>query len=75
MSYRCGLGPNIAKLLGEEAGGPRITCDGCGLRFDCDFKRAPPKWFLDGKPPRGWAQIRNADERLDYCPRCKEQHE
>lgn len=72
MSYRCGVWGELAKLLGVEPGGPRVTCDGCGARIVVRDDRMPPKWLLDGKPPRGWATVKNADgTRTDTCGNCR----
>lgn len=71
MSYRCGIDDTLAKLMGEEPGGPRITCDDCGLRLNIREDRPPPAWFLDGKAAPGWKLTRDGDRRDDRCPRCK----
>jgi hypothetical protein len=65
VSYRAGIGAK----LGHEPGEPHIICDGCGATVTVTW---PPRWFLDGKPPRGWRGLRMADgsRRWDLCPRC-----
>lgn len=37
MSYRCGVDEPLASMMGGEPGGPRIACDGCGLRCSCEM--------------------------------------
>lgn len=71
MSYKAGVGPGLAKMFGVEPGGPRITCDGCGVVLAISEARLPPKWFMDGKPAPGWRMVRSEDARTDLCPRCK----
>jgi len=69
MTYRAGtlgLSP-----IGIPDDTPRIVCDGCGLVYRIAVDRLPPKWFLDGKSPRGW--LRDVDGhgvRHDACPAC-----
>jgi hypothetical protein len=74
MSYRVGIGGGMARL-GFVPNDPHIVCDGCGTvrRLDGQASRAPPAWFLSGKPPPGWSGTRSKDgtSRTDYCPRCK----
>lgn len=72
MSYRPGIGPSLATFLEVEPGGPRITCDGCGLVMNIRENGPPPAWLLDGKPAKGWSLVKSADgSRDDRCPRCK----
>lgn len=76
MSYRSGLGPQLAATMGVEPGGPRITCDGCGLVRRIPDDRLPPAWFLDNRAAPGWKLVRTEDgdggvTRQDLCPRCK----
>lgn len=62
----------LARSLGMEPGGPRVICDGCGLVLNVRDDRPPPAWFLDGKPPKGWATTKREDgTRDDRCPRCR----
>ncbi len=61
----------VAAILGEEPGGPRITCDGCGLVLNIRQDRPPPAWFLDGKAAPGWKRTRRDDTLDDRFPRCK----
>lgn len=73
MSYRVGIGPRLAGKMGVEPGGPMIICDGCGKKLPIQtLTSLAPKWFLDGKPPRGWRGIRMNDgsKRWDLCPLC-----
>ncbi len=76
MSYRAGIGPVFARVMGAEPDGPKITCDGCGLVNRIPTDRLPPKWFMDNKAAPGWSMRRSFDSdgltRLDLCPRCKE---
>lgn len=72
MSYRAGIGASM-KALGFEPGEPHIICDGCGqTHLVANNTTFAPRWFLDGKPPRGWRGVRMADgsRRWDLCPRC-----
>lgn len=72
MSYRCGLDINLARLMRVEPGGPRITCDKCGLKFYIKEDRPPPKWLLDNKALPKWKLVKYTDgTRLDLCPECK----
>lgn len=71
MSYRCGIAPSLAAVMGTEPGGPRITCDGCGLVYRLPENRPPPAWFLDGEAVPGWAMTRTEDKRDDRCKRCR----
>lgn len=72
MSYRAGIGPALANRLGVEPGGPRITCDGCGLVLNIREDRPPPSWFLNGRAAPGWKLVKQADgSRTDLCPRCR----
>lgn len=73
MSYRCRIDNPLASIMGVEPGGPRITCDGCGVRFNIRTDRIPPKWFLDNKAPPKWRTAKLEDgTRNDWCPRCKD---
>ena len=73
MSYRCGIGYG-AEAIGLTAGPPMIICNGCRARYV--IKAPPPKWFLDGKAPRGWMTIRlDNNARQDLCPTCVEKLE
>jgi hypothetical protein len=74
MSYRCRLDATVAKMIGEEAGGPRIKCDLCGFKLDVKIKHGgPPKWLLDNKAAPKWRLVRVPDgRRKDYCPECKD---
>lgn len=72
MSYRCGLSPEVARMMGTDAGPPRITCDDCGIRKVIGADRPPPSWFLNGNPPPGWRTVRQGDIRRDYCGKCKD---
>lgn len=59
-------------MLGVEPGGPRVTCDGCGLVLRVREDRLPPKWLLDGKAPPGWLLACGSDgARTDYCKKCR----
>ena len=72
MSYRCGLGADLAKLMGVEPGGPRITCDKCQKKLYINENKLPPKWLMDNKAPPKWKLVRYVDgTRLDLCPDCK----
>lgn len=76
MSYRCGLDAATAAMLGTDAGGPRVTCDGCGLRISAVKPSGMPySWLLDHKAPKGWALVNplgpESGRRRDYCPTCK----
>lgn len=72
MSYRCGLGPELAAVLGTDAGPPRLTCDGCGLRRPATKSNGMPyKWLLDNRKAPGWRLVKEGDmPRRDYCPAC-----
>ena len=71
MTYRCALGPGVAKLLGlPDSPTPRIICDGCGAIVEVVATRgAPPVWFLRNKLPPGWSK-RDGESRKDLCPEC-----
>lgn len=71
MSYRCGVGAGMAKI-GFAPRGPAIVCDGCGAEYKIDIGVIPPRWFLDGKPPRGWhwANINDSVGRRILCQKC-----
>lgn len=72
MSYRAGVGPQLAVMLGVEPGGPRVKCDGCGAVVHVRDDRPPPNWLLDGKPPKGWSSKKNEDgTRHDLCGQCR----
>jgi hypothetical protein len=79
VSYRCGVGPLLAKLCGlpgpQE---PHIICDGCGLVRSVYRSRnwyGPAAWFLAGRHAPGWTGGRNEDgTRTDYCPACSGRH-
>lgn len=75
MTYHVGIGLGMASI-GIRPCEPHISCDGCGLVYNIRTDRIPPLWFLDGKAPRGWKQIRTSTadivSRRDYCPRCKD---
>lgn len=74
MSYRCGIEQPLAGMMGVDAGGPRFTCDECGVRYNLPTNKLPGEWFFSGKPPRGWRTRKDADgKRFDWCPRCKVQ--
>jgi hypothetical protein len=61
-TYRCGV-------LGSD---PCIICDGCHFAlYIRTGASVPPKWFLDNKPPRGWAKGYEGEKRWDKCPECK----
>lgn len=80
MSYRAGIGPRSADVLGCESGGPRVVCDGCGAVKSCENKSGMlARWFLErygtGKPAPGWYRLRTWDEdgdvvNDDRCPKC-----
>jgi len=68
MGYYAGIGPGL-RGLGVEPREPNIACDGCGQTVF--IPGIPPKWFLDGKAPRGWLTKRLPDgTRTDYCGKC-----
>ena len=75
MSYRAGVGVELARMLRWEAGDPRIICDGCGLIHGVTARSGMPyRWFLNRKGPPGWKSTRGATTRsgsYDLCPRCK----
>lgn len=72
MSYRCGIWEPLASAMGVEPGGPRVTCDGCGLRVVVRDDRMPPAWLLDGKPVPGWTMTKDDDgKRTDLCKTCR----
>ena len=74
MSYRCGIGGGMERF-GLTPGPPHIRCDGCGITLEARTKSGgPPAWLLNGKAPRGWKCVRDAEHytRQDWCPRCKE---
>jgi hypothetical protein len=72
VSYRCGLEPTLAKLMGAEPGGPWVTCDGCGLRLTIRSDRMPPAWLLDNKAAPGWSLTHDDNgKRTDLCKTCK----
>jgi hypothetical protein len=71
MTYRPGISPAVARMLGEQARGPGVICDGCGIVRRIHADRPPPAWFLDGKAAPGWRMTRDGDKRDDRCPRCK----
>lgn len=73
MSYRSGIGPELAARLGGEACDPHVKCDRCGVRHGCGTRqRFAAAWFLDGKPPPGWKGNRKEGaERRDWCPKCR----
>jgi hypothetical protein len=64
VTYHCGV------HIGKHYRPPAITCDGCGAKYE--VKMPPPSWFLDGKPPKGWRNLRMADgsKRWDLCTQC-----
>lgn len=66
MTYLAGI-----SFPGQERF-PAIHCDGAGCGAVIRIDGLPPKWFLDGKPKRGWTLIREPGEkRLDFCPNCR----
>ena len=72
MSYRCGIDPTLARMMGVEPGGPRVKCDSCGLVLNIRDDRPPPKWLLENKPAPGWKMIKTTDGmRTDTCKRCR----
>lgn len=73
MTYRAGIGAQVAALLGVEPGPPRIICDGCGaVRLLTDRNGfGPPSWFLDRKAPPGWQQSGEGTEQKHMCKACK----
>ena len=69
MTYRCALGPGVAKLLGlPDSPTPRIICDGCGAIHE--IRGLPPGWFLRGDAPPRWGRTGNEKSRKDLCPEC-----
>ncbi len=73
MSYRCGLDVRVAALMGTDAGPPRFTCDGCGVRYTLRENKMPPAWFFDGKAPPGWrSDNAGTPERKDWCKACRD---
>lgn len=70
MSYRAGIYGVLA--MGVEPGGPRVTCDGCGLRITIPDNRLPPAWLLVNKAAPGWSLTKDADgKRTDLCKSCR----
>ena len=68
MTYRPGTyGLSVLGVADDE---PRFICDGCGLVYRLRTDRPPPKWFNDGKSPRGWWRRGPSDAREAYCPKC-----
>jgi hypothetical protein len=72
MSYRCGLDIGMAKLLGMDAGQPRLICDGCGaVRPVTKTNGMPYRWLLDNRKAPGWRMVKRVDQpRRDYCQSC-----
>lgn len=71
MSYECGIGGGMRRI-GFEPREPAIRCDGCGITVAIANRTSfAPKWFLDGKAPKGWKRIDDCGKRRDYCPRCR----
>lgn len=75
MSYRAGVSDGVARMLNIEAGGPRLTCDGCGFVLDLSGKLMAPAWLLKRRAPPKWAMLRTESEdgrvtRRDHCPKC-----
>jgi hypothetical protein len=76
MSYRCGISPGVAVLIGEAPDGPRIVCDGCGIVYRIREDRLPPAWFFQGKAPPKWKLVKKVDGmREDRCPTCQQPSE
>jgi hypothetical protein len=72
VSYRCGIEPSLARLMDVAPGGPRVTCDACGLCMIIREDRLPPAWIRNGKAPPGWKMTKDADgKRTDLCKTCK----
>ena len=71
MAYHCatsGLGH-----LGIPNGDARLICDGCGLVRGVQKPSGMPyAWLLNRKAAPGWAAEFTEDNRMDWCPRCRE---
>lgn len=74
MSYRPGLSPGAARVIGEQPRSMAIICDSCGFDLSIVSGRSgPPAWFFAGHAPPRWTLERGEDGlRRDTCPACKE---
>ena len=68
MTYRC-ASIGLAAYGLPDNDQPGITCDGCRMET-IKINAPPPKWFLDGKPKRGWSIEKTDETRMDFCPSC-----
>lgn len=72
MSYRAGIGPRLATMIGADYTDPHVRCDGCGMVKSAYTKRGDmAAWLRNRKAPPGWRMEVMDDKRLDYCPECK----
>ena len=75
MSYRAGVSPALAALIGRVGTtNPHIVCDRCGRArgvWRNARSYAPAKWLMDGRPAPGWHGGRREDgTRADVCGAC-----
>ncbi len=73
MTYRCGIGARMARVMGVESGPAQVTCDKCGrVELGQTSRGHMAAWLRLGTTPRGWRKEMREDlTSLDYCPKCK----